>query len=46
MIFDENSFLVRLYVKKINESNGTMTTEDVPQLYNLREVVEKLINGI
>lgn len=43
MIFDENSFLVRLYVKKINESNGTMTIEDVPKLYNLREVVEKLI---
>ena len=41
-MFNENSFLVQLYVKKINEDGFEL--EDVPPLFNLREIVESIIN--
>jgi hypothetical protein len=36
-----DSFLVQLYVKKINE--GVISKEDVPALFNLKEEVYKLV---
>ena len=42
MFFNENSALVQLYVKKIRE--GTMQKEDVPNLFNLREVVFEILD--
>lgn len=40
-MFNENSFLVQLYVKKINEDGFKL--EDVPNLFNLKDVVESII---
>lgn len=40
-MFNENSYLVKLYVRKIQE--GIMTIDDVPTLYNLKDVVMTLI---
>lgn len=42
MIFNEDSYLVQLYVKKIKEDGFRL--EDVPNLFNLREIVESVIN--
>lgn len=41
MTFTENSFLVQLYVRKINED--AITIDDVPTLFNLKEEVDKLV---
>ncbi|WP_281420481.1 hypothetical protein [Tissierella simiarum] len=41
MTFTENSYLVKFYIRKINE--GTISKDDVPSLYNLKEEVEKMI---
>ena len=40
-MFNQNSFLVKLWARKINE--GEVTLDNVPQLFNLKEVVEELI---
>ncbi len=41
MIFDENSGLVRIWVRRIQ--SGQSTLADVPDLGNLRDVVAGLI---
>jgi len=41
MFFNENSALVQLFVKRIRE--GTMQKEDVPNLLNLREVINEIL---
>lgn len=41
MIFNKDSFLVQLYVKKIREDGFRL--EDVPNLFNLKDVVESII---
>lgn len=43
MFFNENSALVQLYVKRIRE--GNTTREDVPNLFNLREVVFEVLDA-
>lgn len=43
MFFNENSALVQLYVKKIRE--GTMQKEDVPNLFNLQDIVYSIIDN-
>lgn len=43
MFFNENSALVQLYVKKIRE--GAMQKEDVPNLFNLRDVVYSIVDN-
>lgn len=43
MIFTRNSGLVRVWVGLV--LNGTYTLEQVPALYNLKEVVTEVING-
>ena len=40
MTFNENSYLVQFYVKKINEG---LPREDVPNLFNLREVISEIL---
>lgn len=42
MFFNENSALVQLYVKRIRE--GKCDREDVPNLFNLREVVFEILD--
>lgn len=42
-MFNKNSFLVQLYAKKINSNE--ITIEDVPELFNLREVIKSVINS-
>jgi hypothetical protein len=41
MIFNENSGLVRIWVRRIQSGQSTM--DDVPDLANLRDVVAGLI---
>lgn len=41
MTFDENSFLVKLYVSKIQDQGFDKTL--VPKLFNLYEVVNSLV---
>lgn len=41
MFFNENSALVQLYVKRIRE--GNTTREDVPNLLNLRDVINEIL---
>ena len=41
MIFDENSGLVRIWMRQIQ--SGKHVLEDVPALGNLREIVEAVL---
>lgn len=41
MTFNQDSFLVKLWARKVNE--GAITLVEVPRLYNLYEEVEKLV---
>lgn len=41
MIFDENSGLVKIWVNLVKR--GIYKLEQVPNLFNLKEVVEKVI---
>ena len=43
MIFNKDSFLVQLYVKKIKEDGFRL--EDVPNLFNLKEIVQSVITS-
>lgn len=43
MTFTENSYLVQLYVMNIQKK--VITKEDVPNLYNLRDVVYSIIDA-
>lgn len=41
MVFTADSYLVKIWVGKVKD--GSVTKEDVPNLYNLREVVYSLV---
>lgn len=41
MVFTADSFLVKIWVSKVKD--GSVTKEEVPNLYNLREVVNSLV---
>lgn len=45
MTFTENSMLVKLWVKWLTKDNSLYTLEDVPNISNLREVVEGVVNN-
>lgn len=42
-MFNENSAIVGIWVRAIK--NGDKTLKDVPNLFNLREVVTEVIEG-
>ena len=42
MKYTENSVLVKVWVKRVK--SGAKTREDVPDLYNLQEVVWKVLD--
>lgn len=44
MVFTKNSGLVKVWVRLV--LNGTYTREDVPDLYNLREVVYEVLDEL
>ena len=44
MTFNEDNYLVQLYVKKIREDGFRL--EDVPNLFNLREVVYGVLDSM
>ena len=44
MIFNEDNYLVQLYVKKIREDGFRL--EDVPNLFNLQEVVWGILDSM
>jgi hypothetical protein len=43
-MFDENSGLVKIWVRLLSHSNGKYTIDNVPNIENLREVVESVMN--
>jgi len=43
MVFTRESFSVRFWLKRIRE--GKATREDVPNLFNLRDVVYSIIDN-
>ena len=44
MVFTENSGLVKVWVSLI--LNGTHTLDQVPDLFNLKEVVTQVVNSL
>lgn len=42
MTFNRNSGLVKVWVKLVQ--NGTYTRDQVPEMYNLREVVYEILD--
>ena len=42
MVFTRDSFSVRFWIKRINE--GSATREEVPSLFNLKEVVFEILD--
>lgn len=42
MTFTVDSYLVKFYVRKISE--GSITKEEVPSLFNLKEEVNRLLS--
>ena len=45
MKFTQNSGLVKVWVGLVMNSDNGYTLDDVPKLYNLREVVEQIISA-
>lgn len=43
-MFNENSYLVKIWLEKVRDEESNITIDDVPVLFNLKEVVESLIN--
>lgn len=44
MVFDEKSSLVKIWVEKVNDQGSGVTIDDVPKLFNLKNVVLSLLN--
>jgi len=44
MVFTENSGLVKVWVSLV--LNGTYTLDQVPNLFNLKEVVTQVVNSL
>lgn len=42
MTFSADSYLVKFYIRKINE--GAISKEEVPSLFNLKDEVNKLLS--
>lgn len=40
-MFNENSGLVKIWIRLLNDKNSQYTTEDIPNINNLREVILK-----
>lgn len=40
-MFDENSGLVKIWIRLLNDKNSQYTIENVPNISNLREIVLK-----
>ena len=43
-MFNENSGLVKIWVRAIQDVNDPRTLDDVPNISNLREVVSQLLD--
>lgn len=43
-MFNENSGLVIIWVRLIKAPNSNYTIDDVPNISNLRDVVEEILN--
>lgn len=43
MVFNENSYLVRIWAEKVTDEKSGVTINDIPELFNLKEVVLLLI---
>jgi len=43
-MFNENSGLVKIWVRAIQDVNDQRSLDDVPDISNLREVVSQLLN--
>lgn len=43
MIFNKDSYLVKLWLNKVKDKNSNITIDNVPTLFNLKEVVQSLI---
>lgn len=43
-MFNENSYLVKIWLEKIQDQNSGIIIDDVPALFNLKEVVQSLFN--
>jgi len=44
MIFNENSGLVLIWVRLIKNPNNNFTIDDVPNISNLKDIVEQILN--
>lgn len=44
MIFNENSGLVIVWVRLIKNPNNNFSINDVPDISNLKEIVEQILN--
>jgi hypothetical protein len=44
MVFTENSGIVKVWVSLV--LNGTYTLDQVPNLFNLKEVVTQVVNSL
>ena len=42
-MFNENSGLVKVWVRLLSQENSRYTTKDIPNISNLREVVLSLL---
>lgn len=40
-MFNENSGLVKIWIRLLNDKNSQYTTENIPNISNLREVILK-----
>lgn len=43
MMLDRNNGLVEIWVKVLNKTNSPYTFDDVPDIYNLRELVKEAL---
>lgn len=44
-MFNEGSAIVQVWVRQINNQEGSVTYEDVPAIYNLRDVVGRVLEN-
>ena len=44
MILNKDNVLVQVWYKMLTKLNSSYTLKDVPDIYNLREIVKELIN--
>lgn len=44
-MFNEKSYLVKIWLEKIQDADSEITVDDVPELFNLKDVVLSLIKN-